>query len=124
VKILTEVGAWMGRNGKSIYDTDPCQVSRSNFTSFTRKGNTLYAHVHYWPGETVAIGGLKNKVLSAKLLASGRAVKFDQDDFRLRLTGLPAAAPDTPITTFALELDGEPKQDMDNVRRERPRRGA
>jgi alpha-L-fucosidase len=124
VKILTEVGAWMGRNGKSIYDTDPCQVSRSNFTSFTRKGNTLYAHVHYWPGETVAIGGLKNKVLSAKLLASGRAVKFDQDDFRLRLTGLPAAAPDTPITTFALELDGEPKQDMDNVRRERPRRGV
>ena len=58
-----------------------------------RKGKTLYAHVFYWPGATVSFGGLQTKVLSAKYLATGRPVKFDQDDFRLRLTGLPANAP-------------------------------
>jgi len=121
VKILTAVGAWMAKNGKAIYDTDPCSVNRSEFASFTRKGNTLYAHVHYWPGATVSIGGLRNKVLSAKLLASGVAVKVEQEEFRLKLTGLPVAAPDTPITTIAIECDGEPKQDTTWIRENRPR---
>ena len=78
-------------------------------------------HVHYWPGETVAIGGLMNKVQSARLLATGRAVKFDQDRFRVRFQNLPANAPDDPVTTIAIECDGEPRQDTDFVRRERPR---
>ena len=41
---------------------------RSNYANFTRLGNTLYMHVHFWPGTDVAISGLKQKVLSAKLL--------------------------------------------------------
>jgi alpha-L-fucosidase len=118
VQILTAVGKWMDRNGKSIYDTDPCQPRRSNYASFTRKGNTLYMHVHYWPGETAVIGGLMNKVQSARLLASGRPVKFVQDQFRVRFIGLPANPPDDPITTIPIECDGEPKQDTDFVRRE------
>ena len=121
VRILSAVGAWLDKNGQAIYDTDPCQVGRSNYMSFTRKGNTLYAHVHFWPGSVVSIGGLKSKVLSAKLLASGAPVKFHQEEFRVQFTGLPAAAPDSPITTLAIECDGEPRQDMDNVRINRPR---
>jgi alpha-L-fucosidase len=121
VEIMTTVGKWMDRNGKSIYDTDVCQPRRSNYASFTRKGNTLYMHVHFWPGETVAIGGLMNKVQSAKLLASGRAVKFVQDQFRVRFVNLPASAPDSPLTTIAIECDGEPKQDNEFERREHPR---
>jgi len=121
VRILSAVGAWLEKNGKAVYDTDPCQVSRSNYMSFTRKGNTLYAHVHFWPGSAVAIGGLKNKVLSAKLLATGAPVKVEQEEFRLKLTGLPVAAPDTPITTIAIECDGEPRQDTENIRINRPR---
>ncbi len=120
-RILTEVGAWLKRNGSSIYQTDPCQNIHSMFAGFTRRGNTLYAHVQYWPGSEVSIGGLKNKVLGAKLLVSGTPVKFQQDDFRLKLTGLPAKAPDTPITTIAIECDGEPRQDDDNTRVNRPR---
>jgi alpha-L-fucosidase len=89
--------------------------------SFTRKGNALYAHVHFWPGSVVVIGGLKNKVLFAKLPATGAPVKFEQEEFRVRFTGLPVAAPDTPISTLAIERDGEPRQDMDNVRINRPR---
>jgi alpha-L-fucosidase len=121
VKIMTAVGKWMEKNGKSIYGTDVCQPRRSNYASFTRKGNTLYMHIHFWPGETAVIGGLMSQVKGAHLLASGKPVKFEQDKFRVRFTGLPAAAPDDPITTIAVECDGEPKQDTDFVRKERPR---
>ena len=121
VRILTAVGKWMDRNGQSIYQTERCQPGRSDYASFTRLGNTLYMHVYFWPGETVTIGGLTNKVQSARLLATGRAVKFDQDQFRVRFVNLPAAAPDEPVTTIAIECDGEPRQDTDFVRREHPR---
>jgi len=112
----------MSKNGATIRESDPCQPRRGNYLSFTRKGNTLYAHVHYWPGETVVIGNLLNKVLSARMFATGEPVKFQQDDFRIKLTGLPKKAPDL-VNTFALELDGEPKQDHEGKRAVKPRAG-
>jgi alpha-L-fucosidase len=63
-------------------------------------------------------------VKSARLLASGREVKFEQEQFRVRFTGLPEKAPDDPVTTIAIECDSEPRQDMDAVRRQRPRLNA
>jgi alpha-L-fucosidase len=57
-----------------------------------------------------------NKVKSARLLSTGRPVAFEQDEYRVRFTGLPAKAPDTPITTIAIECDGEPRQDQYFVR--------
>jgi alpha-L-fucosidase len=121
VRVLTEVGQWLSRNGESIHTTDRCQVRHSEFAGFTRRGNTLYMHVHFWPGDTIALGGLTTKVNSAKLLASGQSVKFDQERFRVRFTGLPADAPDHPVTTLAIECESEPRQDTGLIRRERPR---
>src|SRR6185437_14454398 len=118
VRILTSVGKWLDKNGVAIYQSEKCQPNSSEFARFTRRGNTLYMHVYYWPGSTVSLGGLRNKVKSAKLLASGKDVKFDQDDFRTRFTGLPEHAPDDPVTTIAIECDGEPAQDMMNIRKE------
>jgi len=119
-RILSAVGDWISKNGKTIYESDPCQPRRGNYLSFTRKGNTLYAHVHYWPGETVVVGNLLNKVQSAQYFATGEPVKFQQDDYRIKLTGLPKKAPDL-VTTFALELDSEPKQDHEGKRAVKPR---
>jgi alpha-L-fucosidase len=124
VKVLTEVGNWMQTNGHTIYESDLCQVRRSNYASFTRIGNTLYMHVHFWPGEYVAISGLKTKVKSAKLLKTGATLKFMQDDFRVRVLDLPVKAPDFPVTTIALECDSEPTQDTDYVRKNKPRMGV
>jgi len=124
VKIMKTVGTWMESNGKSIHDTDVCQPRRSNYASFTRKGNTLYMHIHFWPEGTAILGGLTNKVQSAKLLATGKSLKFEQDKFRVKFVGLPDRAPDDPVTTIAIECDGEPKQDTDFIRKERPREKA
>ncbi len=117
LRILTTVGAWMDKNGGSLYGADRCQPRRCRFGSFSRKGNTLYLHVHFWPGSTVAIAGLLNKVKSASLLASGQKVAFKQDQYRVQFMGLPERAPDEPITTIAIECDAEPKQDELFVRR-------
>jgi alpha-L-fucosidase len=124
VKALTEVGNWMQANGHTVYQSDLCQVRRSNYASFTRTGNTLYMHVHFWPGEYLAISGLKTKVKSAKLLKTGAELKFTQNDFRVQVIDLPMKAPDYPVTTIALECDSEPTQDTDYVRKNKPRMGV
>ncbi len=121
VRILTEVGNWMQTSGPTIYGSDFCQPRRSAYASYTRKGNTLYMHVHFWPGEYVAITGLKNKVVSAHILKTGQTVKVTQDGFQTKLTGLAAEAPDFPVVTIALECDGEPNQDNIYVRANKPR---
>jgi alpha-L-fucosidase len=121
VRILSEVGQWMERNGHTIYESGPCQVRRSNYASFTRKGNMLYMHVHFWPGDYVAISGLTTTVKSVRLLVSDRKVNFTQDRFRVHLTDLPREAPDHPVTTIGLECESEPTQDTLLVRREKPR---
>ena len=122
IDILTSVGDWMAKHGETIRESDNCQPRRGNYVSFTRKGNTLYAHVYYWPGETVVIGNLVNKVTAVKLHGSNAPVKFEQDDFRVRLTGLPRQAPEL-VTTFALECDSEPRINNEAKRAEKPRAG-
>ncbi len=124
VSVLSEVGQWMAKNGETIYQSDLCQVRRSNYASFTRKGNMLYMHVHLWPGETVAMSGLMTRVKSARLFATGQKTEFQQDRFRVRFTGLPKDAPDRLITTLAIECESEPTQDSIFVRNEKPREGV
>jgi alpha-L-fucosidase len=81
-------------------------------------------HIHAWPGDTAVVTGLTVPVTSARLLAGGQAVTFRQDKLRVRLTGLPRQAPDTPLTTIAIECDGEPKQDNLLVRNQHERLNA
>jgi len=124
VEVLNEVGRWMETNGDTIYKSDLCQPRRSSYASFTRTGNTLYMHVHYWPGNDVSIGGLQTKVKSARLLKGNQPVTFTQDEYRVHLTGLPIDAPDAPVTTLALECEGQPTQDNISVRKNKPRAGV
>src|SRR5260370_14695301 len=103
LRVLTEVGQWMRRNGESIYGSDPCQPRRSNYASFTRKGNTLYMHVHFWPGDYVVVAGLQAQVKSALFFPFGGKKNFLQDEYPVRLTRLPAQAPGDPVTPIAHE---------------------
>jgi len=124
VRILTEVGEWMRKYGSTIYETERCRVTNSVMANFTRKGNTLYVHVYNWPGSTVAVGGLRTKVKSARLFATGQPVKVEQETFRVQFAGLPEVAPDKLATVIEVECEGEPIQDNEWVRRERPRRAV
>lgn len=124
VRILEEVGHWMSKNGETIYKSDLCQPRRSNYASFTRIGNTLFMHVHYWPGGDVEMGGLMTKATSARLYATNQKLDFKQDPYQLKIYNLPQQAPDQPVTTIAIECEAEPTQDNIFVRKEKPRDGV
>ena len=62
IEILTSVGKWMDTNGSTIYTAERSQVKRSQLANFTRKGNTLYVQVYFWPGDSVSIGDRKSVV--------------------------------------------------------------
>ena len=129
------MGAWLDGNGEAIYKTDRGKFAFGTLTGYTRRGNTLYVHVFYWPGETpaadwlsffqpksvVAIGGLKAKVQSARLLKTGASVKFEQDAISTRFTGLPTHAPDDPMTVIEVTCDSDPVISHDDIRAEWPR---
>jgi alpha-L-fucosidase len=135
VEVLEAVGKWLDSNGRSIYETERGDLRNDGNTNFTRRGNTLYVHQKSWPGHTpaaewlsffkpeavIAIGGLKPKVTAARLLKTGEKVAFTQDEYSLRLTSLPIAAPDSPTTVIELECDAEPVVDHNSVRLTRPR---
>jgi alpha-L-fucosidase len=121
IEILSAVGKWMDKHSDLIHKADLCKVKHSEFAQFTRQGNKLFIHAYFWPGESLSVGGLQQKVLSASMYPGGQAVKFDQQEFRVRFHGLPAAAPDSPCTTIAVECDGEPTQDQTAIRVNRKR---
>ncbi len=121
VRTLTAVGQWMSKYGDTIYPAPKCDVKTSLFANFTRKGNTLYMHVHFWPGSTVSLGGLASKVKSVKLLPAQKKIDFKQEQFRVQFTGLPEKAPDDPVSVIAIECESEPRQDQDAIRKNRAR---
>jgi alpha-L-fucosidase len=130
VEVLEAVGKWLDGNGTAIYGTERGTLNEDASCNYSRRGNTLYVHVYDWPGHTpasewlefyrpetvVAIGGLKPKVLSARILKTGQKVEFTQDEFTFRLTGMPLDAPDQPATVIEVQCDGEPVVDHSAMR--------
>jgi alpha-L-fucosidase len=108
---LQAIGAWLRRNGDAVYGTQRCRFPHGNIGVYTRRGNTLYTIVYFWPGNTMTVGGVRCKVLSARFLASGQPVRFEQRGSQLIFIGLPEKAPDEPVTVIVAECDAEPVQD-------------
>ncbi|WP_025295193.1 alpha-L-fucosidase [Sphingomonas sanxanigenens] len=139
VETLERVGNWLETNGAAIYDSDGRAAGAfGNYTNFTKAGNTLYIHVYFWPSKSpaaqwldalaqetvVAVGGVRCKALSARLLKTGQPVKFEQDDIALRFTGLPEQAPDDPTTVIEVTCEGTPYVRHHLIRPEWPRYGV
>ncbi|MGA8111649.1 MAG: hypothetical protein WB974_19575, partial [Acidobacteriaceae bacterium] len=123
-------------NGEAIYGTERGNFpSFGNYDNFSRRGNTLYIHVYFWPGKTpaaqwlsffrpatvVAVGGVQGRALSARLLKTGQKLAFRQDAYSLQITGLPVEPPDDPVTVIAVECDREPGVDHHAIRALWPR---
>ena len=52
IEILQAVGKWTSQNGASIYGTERNNFDWHVYANFTQRGNTAYAHVTNWPGDT------------------------------------------------------------------------
>ncbi|MCY2924891.1 MAG: alpha-L-fucosidase, partial [Planctomycetota bacterium] len=86
IERLAAVGKWTAKYGDVIYG----QVDRpeglegwSGCGTWTRKGKDCFFWVFNWPGETLAIGGLRTKVKSVQLLPDGKPLRFTQESRRL-----------------------------------------
>lgn len=109
-KALLEVGDWLGQHGATVYEaSDLMEQEWSILGAFTCKGNIAYFHCNRWPGRELAIGGLRNKVLQARLMG-GAALEFTQVRDRLLLRGLPERAPNPLATVIELTVEGTPRQ--------------
>jgi alpha-L-fucosidase len=69
----------------------------------------------------ISFGGWRTKVKSVRLLVGDKPLTFTQDDLSLRITGLPANAPEQLATVIAIECDGEPAMSHEYVRKNRQR---
>jgi alpha-L-fucosidase len=81
---LLRVGAWLQRNGESIYGTKGGPYKPGKDFVSTRKGNAVYLHFLGSAGETEVLPPLPLKMIGAALL-DGTPVSFEQTTERLRL---------------------------------------
>jgi alpha-L-fucosidase len=107
---LQKIGTWMKVNGEAIYATKASPLAPLPWGRITRKesaaNTTLYVTVFDWPKDgKLVIPGLKNKVLSARLLAGGK-IKVNAVDETLVME-VPATAPDAIASVIKLELKGK-----------------
>jgi len=109
VRRLKEIGKWMKVNGEAIYGSERCPFRGGMVGLTTARNTTVYLHVLRWPGKKATIAGIKNKVLSAHLLATEEKVQVIQKGDRLFLRGLPRKAPDLYDSVIVMELDGKPE---------------
>jgi alpha-L-fucosidase len=114
VELLDAMGRWMDVNGEAVYGTQASPYPYEfEWGRITRKPGRLYLHFTDWPTSPFRLGGLRNDVKSASLLADPDApVSFRQtylsatDQHILNLT-LPDEAPSDIISVLELEIDGE-----------------
>jgi alpha-L-fucosidase len=113
VERLKAIGAWMKVNGEAIYGTTASPFEELPWGRCTKRvargGTTLYLHVFDWPANgSLMVPGLKNAVSSARLLATGKPLKFSRTADGVDVS-VPATAPDAISSTVVLKIKGLPE---------------
>jgi alpha-L-fucosidase len=104
VAVLEQVGAWLDKNGASIYGTRGGPWKPTAAVASTRKGNVIYVHVLRHTGDTIELPAIGCKIKSASVLSGGNAT-FSNRDGTLILA-VPPDRLDAGDTVIKLELDG------------------
>jgi len=112
---LSQVGRWTHQYGEAMYGKVDRIHGRFEWMptgTFTLKGKTAYFWCSRWPGEELALGGLKSRLHKATLLKGGKDLPFHQEKNRLLLRGLPRKCPDgiAGISIIKLEFASPPRQ--------------
>lgn len=108
---LKEIGKWMDVNGEAIYATQASPLELLQWGECTKKevkNNTvLYLSVFDWPKNgQLTIPGLMNRVVQAKLLATGAKLKTFRTANVLNIS-TPAMAPDQIASVIRIEVKGK-----------------
>jgi alpha-L-fucosidase len=111
IDALKAIGYWMKTNSEAIYATKASPIGTFDWGRCTQKpenGNTiLYFSVFNWPVDgKLVISGLLNKVIEARLLASGEKLKTAAGNDGLSIS-LPVQAPDSIASVIRITVKGK-----------------
>ena len=76
VEILETVGRWLDDNGESIYGCGAADLAKPEWGRFTRKGDTLYAHIYEPQAGGLCLPNLAGKIEKLRLLADGSEIQI------------------------------------------------
>ncbi len=101
---LKQVGAWLEKNGETIYGTRGGPLTPRPWGVTTRKGNKVYLHILDWTDPVLAMPKMPKKVKSATFFNSGAKVEFlEHDKYGLFIRN-PQGFADEYDTIVVLEL--------------------
>jgi alpha-L-fucosidase len=113
VQRLKEIGQWMKINGEAIYGTQAGPLDNMEWGECTkkeRKNKTiLYLSAFKWPEDgKLNVPGLNNKVVSARLLATGEKLRTRTTEAG-KIIFVPGTAPDQAVSVIKLKVRGKVK---------------
>jgi alpha-L-fucosidase len=101
---LKQVGAWLEKNGDTIYGTRGGPLTPRPWGVTTRKGNKVYLHILNWQDPVLAMPRMPKKVKSATFFKDGSKVEFlEHDKYGLFIRN-PQGFADEYDTIVVLEL--------------------
>ncbi len=104
---LKEIGAWLKKSGDSIYGSSRGIDYRHFWGPTTRKGNTLYCHLHATPNPDFELRGIADDPQRVYLLQSGENLPFKRVSNRI-VVDCSGRTLDPLCPTVALEFSAPP----------------
>jgi alpha-L-fucosidase len=115
LKVLEEVGLWMEKNHKSIYDCDYAGIEKPENGRITRNGAKLYYHIFENTFGPMPIRGIgKDQIKSIRSLSTGHEIPIstswvhsDYPNIVFADLGPDPVLPDPVDTVLEIELQSE-----------------
>ena len=104
IKAQLEMGAWVQKNAKAIYQTRGGPWKPATGGGSTRRDNAAWLHITKWPGETLRLPAILGRTVKSARLPGGESVSFEQSAETLSVT-LPRAQQDPVDTIIELVFD-------------------
>jgi alpha-L-fucosidase len=102
--IMNEIGAWLRKHGESVYGTRGGPFYPGEWGVSTQKGNQVFLHLFYAKATAVNLPPLLRKIERARLLVSGRTIRFAQSSESVNLF-YSTESMQSPVTVVVLDLD-------------------